>query len=345
MRFTKKLFAAALICMLAFALTPFVAFASDEITVTIDGVAVDFEDQAPIMVGGRVLIPVRFVFQDLGFEPDWSRGTRTATLTSDDYVVVIVIGEYEFTVNGESHELDVPAQLIGGRTMVPMGPILRSIGIEPGWSRSARLVTIVTPEPEVEPEPEPAELDLNLVGRWFWSVGVGHGYEFLEDGTGRRGMYPDMFSFTWSTVTEDNRLLLVFDDESYDLLVYRLEGELLNLYSLTFIYVYNYVRLEYEFIEHRVDHTGHPLVGVWVWDVDPSYMYFFFYDGSGVRGFEGDEILIFWNVVDSTLMMDVGIMTELWTFEIVDGVLTLMSLQVEDLTFSYIWLELEFGED
>jgi len=144
MRLTIKRLVAVLVFMLAFALMPIMVLASDEITVTIDGVAVDFEDQSPIIIGGRVLIPVRFVFQDLGFEPGWNRGARTATLTSDDYIIVLVIGEYEFTVNGVAYPLDVPAQLIGGRTMVPMGPVLRSIGIEPAWSSSARTVTITT---------------------------------------------------------------------------------------------------------------------------------------------------------------------------------------------------------
>jgi len=157
MRFSKKFLAVALVFMMVFAMLPVVAFASDSISVTIDGVAVDFEDQEPIMVeGGRVLVPVSFVFVDLGFEVEWDRSTRTATLTRDDFTVVIVIGETAFTINGESHELDVPAQIIGGRTMVPLGPILRGMGYELGWSRSAQLVTIVSPpEPEVPTVPVP----------------------------------------------------------------------------------------------------------------------------------------------------------------------------------------------
>jgi len=153
MRFTKKLLAMTLVIMLALASIPITVSANDAITVTIDGMTVDFEDQMPIMISGRVLIPVRFVFHDLGFEPGWVRETRTATLTRYDFEIVLIIGSYEFTVNDEVHELDVPAQLIGGRTMVPMGPILRSIGIEPIWSGTARSVTIVTSDTVEEDEP------------------------------------------------------------------------------------------------------------------------------------------------------------------------------------------------
>ena len=150
MRFSKKLLAVVLVFMMVFALMPVMAFASDTITVTIDGQAVDFEDQEPIMVDGRVLVPVRFVFLDLGFEVDWNRSTRTATLERDDFTVVIVIGETRFTINGASHALDVPAQLIGGRTMVPLGPILRGVGYELDWVRSKRTVVIETPAPDTD---------------------------------------------------------------------------------------------------------------------------------------------------------------------------------------------------
>ena len=108
MRFTKKLLAVALVFMMVFAMLPMTVLANDAITVTIDGVAVEFEDQTPVIVGNRTLVPIRFVFEDLGFEVDWDRSTRTATLDRDDYTVVIMVGSDEFTVNGDSHTRKYP---------------------------------------------------------------------------------------------------------------------------------------------------------------------------------------------------------------------------------------------
>jgi len=156
MRFTKKLLVVVLVFALVFSMLPMMVMASDPITVTIDGEAVDFEDQEPIMVSNRVLIPVRFVFLDLGFEVDWDRVARVATLERDDFVVEITIGSTAFTVNGASHELDVPAELMGGRTMVPLGPILRALGYELTWVSATRTVVIETTGPE-EPADDPAE--------------------------------------------------------------------------------------------------------------------------------------------------------------------------------------------
>lgn len=159
MRFTKKLLAIMLVFVLALASIPVIASANDTITVTIDGVAVEFDDQGPVIVGNVTLVPARFVFEDLGFTPTWDSAARTATLTRTDYVVVVTIGSATFTVNGESHSLEVPAQLIGGRTMIPLRAVLENVGYEVDWDSATRTVVITTeiaeePTPPIENEPE-----------------------------------------------------------------------------------------------------------------------------------------------------------------------------------------------
>jgi len=44
--------------------------------------------------------------------------------------------------NGQNITLDVPAQLIGGRTLVPTRAVAESFGAEVGWEREASTVTI-----------------------------------------------------------------------------------------------------------------------------------------------------------------------------------------------------------
>jgi len=133
-------------------LMPITALASD-ITVTINGQPVSFAGQGPVMVGGRTMVPVRGVFETLGFVVDWDIPTRTATLTSVDYTVIISVGNYTFTTNGVSHTLDVPAQLIGGSTMLPIAAVLRSVGYEVDWNGTTRTVVITSPVPTPMPAP------------------------------------------------------------------------------------------------------------------------------------------------------------------------------------------------
>ena len=58
---------------------------------------------------------------------------QTATLRSADHEVIISIGSADFTTNGVIHELDVPAQIIEDRTMVPMWAVVESVGHNISW--------------------------------------------------------------------------------------------------------------------------------------------------------------------------------------------------------------------
>ena len=137
----KRIFAAILSALFALTLGTAV-YANDGIGVTIDGQAVLFGAQGPAIVDDRTLVPVRGVFEHLGFEVDWDAGTRQATLTSHAYTVVLTIDSANFTTNGASHALDVPAQIIGGSTMVPLRAVLESVGYYLSWDAGTRTVLI-----------------------------------------------------------------------------------------------------------------------------------------------------------------------------------------------------------
>ncbi|MCL2527568.1 MAG: copper amine oxidase N-terminal domain-containing protein [Defluviitaleaceae bacterium] len=144
-RIIRGILSLVLALFLAIALLPVINVyaATDNIRVTIDGQEVTFPGgQGPIIVNNRVLVPVRGVFEMLGFEVAWDRETRTAIMTSEEYEIHIPIGSTTFTTNGRSHPLDVPAQVINGRTMVPIRFPLASVGLETNWVGSARTVEI-----------------------------------------------------------------------------------------------------------------------------------------------------------------------------------------------------------
>ena len=115
------------------------------IGVTINGRAVIFADQTPVIVEERTLVPVRGVFEELGFEVDWNPDTRTAILQSADFLVLIPIDSEVFTTNGEEFTLNVPAQIINGRTMLPIRAVLASVGYDVDWDSDTRTVLITSP--------------------------------------------------------------------------------------------------------------------------------------------------------------------------------------------------------
>ena len=52
-----------------------------------DGQQIEFEDQQPIIVDGRTLVPVRGVFEAMGFEVEWENGYTV--LERDNFVIPI----------------------------------------------------------------------------------------------------------------------------------------------------------------------------------------------------------------------------------------------------------------
>ncbi|MCL2201021.1 MAG: copper amine oxidase N-terminal domain-containing protein [Oscillospiraceae bacterium] len=142
MKFTKKLVVALLVLALTFALSPGAAFTDGNIRVAVDGRQLVFADQVPVIVESRTLIPLREVFEFLGFEVEWCQTDQRVTLTRYDTTVVLTIGSGIFAINGVSRTLDVSAQIISGRTMLPLRAVLESVGYGLSWDDESRVVGI-----------------------------------------------------------------------------------------------------------------------------------------------------------------------------------------------------------
>ena len=118
---------------------------NNDIAVTVNGQPINFPGgQEPVIIDGRTLVPVRGVFEAMGFDVDWNRTTRQAILTRAGDEIVITIDSTTFTTNGTSYTLDVPAQIIGGRTLVPIRYVLESVGYDLNWQSATRTVVITS---------------------------------------------------------------------------------------------------------------------------------------------------------------------------------------------------------
>lgn len=124
------------------------AMAEDNIAVVVNGQSVDFSgDQAPIIQNGRTLVPFRAVFEQMGAEVEWFNDIQLCETSYGGVTVGIVIGSNVVSLgDGAEIESDVPAQIINGRTMVPLRVLSESIGAKVDWDNSSRTVTITTPD-------------------------------------------------------------------------------------------------------------------------------------------------------------------------------------------------------
>ena len=139
----KKLTSLVLVVVMLASLFSFNVFADSSIKVAIDGVNQTY-DVMPVIDNGRTLVPMRAIFEALGASVSWDDATKTVTGTKDETVVVLQIGNKEVYVNNDKKELDVPAKIVDGRTLVPVRFISESLGCNVGWDDSTKTVIINT---------------------------------------------------------------------------------------------------------------------------------------------------------------------------------------------------------
>lgn len=115
--------------------------AARTISVTLNGQKLIF-DQDPVMENDRVLVPMRKIFEALGADVYWDEAEQTAIAERNGKIIIIPIGKNYMTVNGSRVTLDVPARLIGGRTLVPARAVSEALGCAVDWNDPAQTVII-----------------------------------------------------------------------------------------------------------------------------------------------------------------------------------------------------------
>jgi hypothetical protein len=129
---------------------------AQNLSVVIDGKPVTF-DQPPVMSGGRVLVPLRGIFERLGADVHYDAATRHIQATKGQTVVELTLGSQNAVVSGRAVTLDTPASTIGGRTVVPLRFVSESLGADVRWEAASRTISISSgqPGPPVAQNPPP----------------------------------------------------------------------------------------------------------------------------------------------------------------------------------------------
>ena len=112
------------------------------VKIRIDDNLVSFEDQYPVIRDDRTLIPVRGLLEALGAKVDWNDKTKCAIVTKDGKEITMPIGINEAYIDGQTVPVEVCAQLINGRTMVPLRFITDNFDIQIDWEAESRTVNI-----------------------------------------------------------------------------------------------------------------------------------------------------------------------------------------------------------
>ena len=118
------------------------AFAGTSVNVKVNDKDIDAKG---VIVDGRTLVPVRGIFEELGYFVVYNAETKTAFLNSLGSTIKMTYGNEYFTVNDQNITPDVPQTIIEGRFMLPLRAIesVEFVGIK--WDGETKTASITHP--------------------------------------------------------------------------------------------------------------------------------------------------------------------------------------------------------
>lgn len=146
-----------LIISIMMILIPLEAKCDDEIRVTLDGQEIVF-DVPPQIIDERTLVPMRAIFEALGADVEWNGELQQIIADTQNKHIEMFIGTdvMNITKSGNTFmdtvKLDVPPQIIDGRTLVPVRAVSESLDCKVDWDSVNRTVIITSPVPDVPDE-------------------------------------------------------------------------------------------------------------------------------------------------------------------------------------------------
>ena len=169
----------AVLMMLGLLLGMGTAIAADEtygkdIKVWIDG-AEQRLDAAPMVISGRLLVPMRGIFEKLGATVVWEGLSETVTAQAEQRIR-LTVGDTTALVGDGMVTLDTAPMISLGRVYVPLRFVSEALGAYVNWNGLERTVTIQTarggPPAEEPPAAEPGKGQPVTVSLYEWGITV-----------------------------------------------------------------------------------------------------------------------------------------------------------------------------
>jgi hypothetical protein len=116
--------------------------AREPIDVLVNSQKVSFAgDSGAEVIGGHTYVPLRGVLEKLGASVIYDKDSRSIVATKGDKVVKLP-AEGDATVNGKTVNLDAPAFVMNGRTMVPLRFMAETFDAQVNYNESDHAVRI-----------------------------------------------------------------------------------------------------------------------------------------------------------------------------------------------------------
>ncbi len=140
----KRKLTAAFVGVIAAAALGAAVNAGPAISIVIDGETVQTDTPPQITAEGRTIVPLRVISETMGANVIWEQEEKKVTAEKNGRILELKIGDKTIYNDGEPMEIDSPAQIVNGRTMVPVRVISESFGCQVGWDGDTKTVYVTT---------------------------------------------------------------------------------------------------------------------------------------------------------------------------------------------------------
>lgn len=126
------------------------------IKVRLNGKMVPFEEGGAVEINGRVMVPLRELFEALGAKVTHNRSNNSYRISEGENVIVLKVGSPVMTVNNRSVRMDAPPMMYRGTAMVPLRFFIQAAGARVDWNQQQRIVSI-----DIAEDADPNEDDMS----------------------------------------------------------------------------------------------------------------------------------------------------------------------------------------
>ncbi|QKS70368.1 C40 family peptidase [Paenalkalicoccus suaedae] len=114
----------------------------EEVDVAINGSSLSTDQSAVLTNNGSTLVPMRAIFEELGANVDFNNASKTVRGTQGNTTISLTIGNSVAYTSTSSVQLNEPAQIVNGRTLVPLRVVAEAFGASVNWNAQTRSVSI-----------------------------------------------------------------------------------------------------------------------------------------------------------------------------------------------------------
>jgi hypothetical protein len=114
------------------------------VNVIVDGEPVAFDGTQPQVFQGRIMVPLRGVFEKIGCLVEYDAANHIITAHYQNESVEIRMGNKIANKNGAEIMMEVPAMVTDGHALVPLRFLAESIGAKVEFEQTTNTVTITT---------------------------------------------------------------------------------------------------------------------------------------------------------------------------------------------------------